>query len=77
MEGVTVNRMVHFIPSEGNEGDHLAAIIIKVHDGPIGIVNLHVFSDGEPHNMTDNYVVRKVAYSTKNEPYTWHWPERT
>jgi hypothetical protein len=76
VEGVTVNRMVHFVPDEMDGKEHLAAIIVKVHDAFSGLVNLHVFTDGEPHNMKDNFVVRNVKYSTKYEMYTWHWPER-
>lgn len=80
MEGVQIGRIVHFVSSEevsSEEKEHLAAIIVKVNDGPTGLVNLHVFNNGEPDNIRDTFTIRNVKYSTKNELYTWHWPERS
>jgi len=73
MEGVQVGRICHFV----SEQDHLAAMVVKVIHAESGLVNLHVFAAGDELDIKDTYIVQKVKYSTRNEVYTWHWPERT
>jgi hypothetical protein len=62
----SVGRIVHFV----HEGNHLAAIIVKVWS--VGCVNLHVF----PDNLEPMYRTSVTFDEAGSQNYTWHWPER-
>lgn len=49
-------------------GDVQPAMVVRVHDGAIGEVNLKVFLDG-----TDDYWATDVKFSEVGGGHTWHW----
>ena len=81
----SVGRVVHFVLPDSSRypGEHRPAIIVKVWDKdpkPDSMVQLQVFTDGS--NDGDLYKsglfwATSVHYAdpSKNEGYTWHWPE--
>lgn len=83
MEGVTVGRVVHYVPREEESkypNECRAGIITKVWSDD-GVVQLSVFMDGS--NDSPDYAYPKnvvwrtsIRYSESNEHGTWHWPER-
>lgn len=75
MDGLTVGRNVHFIVG----GEHLAAIITKVHDAA-GEIQLTVFYPDEPlfgfgGGQSSSHRA-SYAHESKAQNGTWHWIER-
>ncbi len=79
MDGLTVGRMAHYVPTDrGNdavlfamEEDHLAAVVSQVQDSGKGIVSLTVFRrSGSPVS------IQNVPFSAEAKPGCWHWIER-
>lgn len=83
MDGLAVGRVVHFAldaalaclengnPFPAVVGDHRAAVVVGVVDPRRGVVNVQVL-----HNSPHVSYRHDVRYSEKQEPGTWHWPER-
>ena len=74
----SIGRIVIFVYPEGEE--HLKknnraveapAIVTRVWDAEVGMVNLKVQNDG-----SENTWAPSVKYSEEPVPYSWHWPAR-
>lgn len=81
MDGLTEGRIVHYVMTNG---EHRAAIVVKVWSKESGVSNLTVFtdwtndmktSDGSPLQSGDMWET-SVLYSEEPKPGTWHWIER-
>lgn len=70
LEGVAVGRVVHFV-SPGNVNS--LALITRVHDQDIGVVNLFVIRDD---TVRDYHFESSIAHSDDKETGTWHFPEK-
>ena len=76
MEGLTEGRIVHYVKANG---EHRAAIILKVWANKSGCSNLRIFTDDEAlsDGWPDVYRVTSVLYDADgSRPNTWHWIER-
>lgn len=83
MKGLQVGRIVMYVPCEVDKfKEERAAIITRVGNKELGLINLTVFLDGR----TDNTVVDGIYQNTlhvTSVPYkediverSWHWPHR-
>lgn len=73
MNGLTEGRIVHFIESGSNL--HFAAIVVRVVDKVVGIVNLFVFST--PNDRQGGFSMElDVPFSDEKEGRSWHWIEQ-
>lgn len=86
--GLTEGRIVHYVMPDG---EHRPAIVVRVWDKDMGMVNLTVFPDwrndssgtdvnGKQYIMPGTCVNGLLwetsrLYSEGKEPYTWHWIE--
>jgi hypothetical protein len=78
MEGLTEGRMVHFVLEDGRHaGEHRPAIVVKVWNKDVGLVNLQVLCDGTNDylNGKDTRWVTSAEYDESGKPRTWHWIE--
>jgi len=73
MEGLTVNRNVHYVTEEGV---HLAAFVVKVLSKEDGIVNLTVLIDHAEYTGDLMFAATSVNHSDEHLPNTWHFIER-
>ncbi len=85
MDGLSVGRVVHFLPNDGrNPGECRAATIVKVWNPPTGCSNLAVLYDGT-NDLPDALASEQtqvsprwrtsVNFDAEGKPYTWHWPQ--
>jgi hypothetical protein len=77
-KGLTIGRVVHYVVSPG---EHRPAIVTRVVDKKIGLVNLNVLRDYEDITAfvgvnNGGYLVANVYPSETLPVRTWHWPER-
>jgi hypothetical protein len=82
---LAIGRIVHFVLSPG---EHRPAIVTRVVDKKIGLVNLNVLRDyedafwaphlagGKPEEYGSSYTVANVYPSETSPVRTWHWSER-
>jgi hypothetical protein len=76
--GLAIGRVVHYVFSQG---EHRPAIVTRVVDKKIGLVNLNVLRDYEDITEfvgvnSSGYLVANVYPSETAPLRTWHWPER-
>ncbi|MDR3599379.1 MAG: hypothetical protein P4L49_02670 [Desulfosporosinus sp.] len=67
MTGLIEGKAVHYV---NENGQHMAAIVVRVNNQDSGFVNLQVFEDLNGINY-----VGGVGYSADHSPGTWHWLE--
>lgn len=67
MLGLIESKTVHYVNSNGQ---HMAAIVVRVQDKEQGVVNIQVFED-----MNGVSYHSGVEYSNEHSPETWHWVE--
>ncbi len=85
MDGLTEGRIVHYVMPDG---DHRAAIVVKVWNKDTGVSNLTVFTDwsndiiGNESDALNALIAAgtfwrtSVEYSEEPKPNTWHWIEK-
>lgn len=80
MKGLQIGRIVHFVL---RNGEHRAAMIVKIVNLELGIVNLTVFTDwGNDGTIYDTRgMVHEQSVPFGDQPLTqvartWHWPEK-
>jgi hypothetical protein len=76
--GLAIGRVVHYVFSLG---EHRPAIVTRVVDKKVGLVNLNVLRDyediyGSVGVNDSGYMVTNVYPSETYPMRTWHWPER-
>jgi hypothetical protein len=77
-KGLAIGRVVHYVVSPG---EHRPAIVTRVVDKKIGLVNLNVLRDYEDITAfvevnNGSYLVANVYPSETSPVRTWRWPER-
>lgn len=73
MDGLTEGRIVRYVTPQGEQH---AAIVSKVKDRTMGLVNLGVWDDaGNSYNAV-NVPYAEYQEHEKTQPSSWHWIER-
>ncbi len=87
MDGLTPGRIVHYVT---DDGVHLPAIVVRVWNDLVGVVNLTVFYDHDEYIeqievqidgdtfLYDRtaFVLTTIVYKEDKSPRSWHWIER-
>lgn len=79
MAGLVMGRIVEFCFRD-REGELALrpAIVVRVWDRALGLVNLRVFTDGANDAPYGDHTLwaQSVRYSAEPEDQTWRWPEQ-
>lgn len=76
VDGIKVGDIVGYVLHEGrSEGEVRPAIVVRIWNDTIGLVQLQVFTDSENDGLSSVYWATSIHYDATADIGTWHFLE--